>query len=237
MTFLLPHITDNKTSSNLSDISDQEEDNINSTDESQMPQSIDESQILDDGIEAPTVDAPRPTASVDKGKRKRAKFPQERAFASTIDKEIFTAIKNISVTTPRSEPEDEDEFFFKSPIPKMKTLDPITKWELQTELQMLVLRYVKRSGKLTYTSDEGSSRRLAHRPAIPHQGARSSGTPSPVLPYQQPGTSSSSTCFVNPNHTIVPSPILSYQHAGSNAGSTTSADYDYDYEQASSQTN
>ncbi|GFO04245.1 hypothetical protein PoB_003075000 [Plakobranchus ocellatus] len=108
---------------------------------------------------------------------------------------------------------------------------------ISKEIQMLVLRYVKRSGNLTYPSDEGSSRRLAHPPATPHHGARSSGTQSPVLPYQQPGISSSSTRFVNPNHTVVPSPILPYQHAGSSAGSTTSANYDYDYGQASSQTN
>lgn len=238
MLFLLPYTVENKTTSNLSDLSDHEEEVSGQPNTSISPAL--ETTITTNDMVTPTSGIAGPS-SVEKRQKKRAKFPQERALASTLDKEIFTAIQNISTTSSKSVPEDEDELFFKSLIPKMKTLDPITKWELQAEIQMLVLRYVKDSGRRYQTSSSCSrphfessgsptfsNRRTVHPPAHPQQGGHYGlGAPSPVpMPPQNPGRSGSAPHYSN--FTIAPSPTLS--QCPSNSGSTTpSADYESEH--------
>ncbi|GFO24170.1 hypothetical protein PoB_005067500 [Plakobranchus ocellatus] len=106
---------------------------------------------------------------------------------------------------------------FQNPNPKMKTFTT----PQQSEIRMLVLRYVKR-GMI-----RDCSRGMIESPATPHQRTHSPRTPKPVLPYQQPGTKSSTTRFVTPHHTMVPSPDLTLPMCcGSSTGSITSVGYD-----------
>lgn len=155
MMFLLPHMSDRKTCSNLSDPD---------TDDDKMSQISDVSIPLSDvSIQGPSTSfqqdiisqaecsaseqaeaATRPATTMNACRKRKAKFPT--SHKDSLDSDILQAIKSMGETPAQATPEpDEDSHFFQSLVPKMKILDPLAKMECQTEIQMLVLKYVRRA--------------------------------------------------------------------------------------------
>ncbi|KAK3758353.1 hypothetical protein RRG08_004174 [Elysia crispata] len=162
--FLLPHIGDRASSSNLSP--DQLEENEptfsvgdNSQDRSSTlspaPSTSTQSQAVE--VHAQPLLTPTPSAA-----RKR-KYPQERYAANPVDEKMLETISNIGTRIAQKEVLDEDEHFCRSLVSKIKSLDPFSKLECQAEIQMVILRYMRRSvqgaeGRQTHTyrSSQGS---------------------------------------------------------------------------------
>lgn len=139
---------DRKTCSNLSD-----------------PDTDDEGMSKTSDVSIPSTDVPLPGPSTSfqqdliPQEECRANEPAEAATTNTcrkakftpghkesLDGDILQAIKSMGekAAPPTLQP-DEDLLFFQSLVPKMKLLDPLAKMECQTEIQMLVLRYVRRA--------------------------------------------------------------------------------------------
>ncbi|GFR64704.1 hypothetical protein ElyMa_000184200, partial [Elysia marginata] len=100
---------------------------------------------------------PRPGAA-----RKR-KYPQERYTANPVNDKMLDTISRIGTKLAQKEVLDEDEYFCRSLISKIKSLDPFSKLECQAEIQMVILRYMRRSVQAaegrqsqTYRSRQGS---------------------------------------------------------------------------------
>ena len=72
--------------------------------------------------------------------------PQQRTQEPEMETEAFERGQHLMLERRDSVPHaqtDEDEYFFKSLIPKMKLLSTIEKMECQAEIHNVVLKYVK----------------------------------------------------------------------------------------------
>ena len=160
MLFLLPFLMDRKTCSNLSDDSDVDDGStLHASDANfQAPvESFSFSQDTDiqsqDSLPQESVSEQSPavadtqsqgktTGQTSSIKKRRAKFPQERAERDSLDRDILQAIKDMGGRhTETKVDEDEDELFFRSLVPKLKRLDPLTKMECQAEINAQTLKF------------------------------------------------------------------------------------------------
>lgn len=158
MLFLLPYVTDQKASCNLSEESEHEMDGFsqmstpgasNSSVATPDLMALTQNEDLDahpsrpssrnhgDGSAAHSSAEPNTTPV--QSRKSKYKFPQERQPHS-LDSDILRAIKTIR---PEEKCEDEEELFLKSLAPKLRSLDPLLKLECQAEMQMLLLKYMR----------------------------------------------------------------------------------------------
>jgi BESS motif len=169
MKFLLPHITDRKTTSNLSDVSDSEGDDC-----SQMSQTTFQSlQCLPSGsqsliepsqtTERNTTPTSHPTPSPSASEvhhsraaspatnliarpttnRRRVPYPQQRGQNASMDGKILDAI--LSMNKPHVEEKDDCDHFLQSLSPQLRSLNPLARYKCQAEIQMLILRHLEQS--------------------------------------------------------------------------------------------
>ncbi|GFO16540.1 hypothetical protein PoB_004304500 [Plakobranchus ocellatus] len=156
--FLLPHIGDRATCSNLSP--EQQEEQSESVrgiesprDRSHTPSPVPTTASTStQGSEAQPLVTPRP--------RKR-KFPQERYTINPVDERMLDTITSIGDKLTQKEAPDEDELFCKSLVSKIRSLDSFSKMECQAEIQMVILKYMRRSTQVADTAGSSTQVRLA----------------------------------------------------------------------------
>ncbi|GFO47959.1 transcription factor adf-1 [Plakobranchus ocellatus] len=146
--FLLPHIGDRATCSNLSPEQQEEESESvrgieSPRDRSHTPSPVPTTvSTSTQNSEAQPLVTPRP--------RKR-KIPQERYTINPVDERMLDAITSIGDKLTQIEAPDEDELFCKSLVSKIRSLDPFSKMECQAEIQMVILKYMRRSTQVADT--------------------------------------------------------------------------------------
>ena len=72
-------------------------------------------------------------------KRQPTRWSRKKNDTSGIDKQVIDAFREAQ----KDEPMDENEHFFKSLMPIMKTLDVMQALELRAEIQKLLISFVK----------------------------------------------------------------------------------------------
>lgn len=149
--FLLPHIGDRATCSNLSPEREEETEsalgNQSPRDRSFTPSPVPTAASTStQGSEAQPLVSQRP--------RKR-KFPQERHAVNPMDERMLETISYIGDKLTQKETPDEDELFCKSLVSKIRSLDPFTKMACQAEVQMVILKHMRQSAQTS-----GSSRQI-----------------------------------------------------------------------------
>ncbi|GFO18841.1 hypothetical protein PoB_004534600 [Plakobranchus ocellatus] len=65
---------------------------------------------------------------------------------------MLDTITSICDKLTLKEAPDEDELFCKSLVSKIRSLDPFSKMECQAEIQMVILKYMKRSTQVADSS-------------------------------------------------------------------------------------
>ncbi|KAK3763377.1 hypothetical protein RRG08_042167 [Elysia crispata] len=122
---------------------------------SPAPSTSTQSQAVE--VHAQPLLTPTPSAA-----RKR-KYPQERYAANPVDEKMLETISNTGTRIAQKEVLDDGEHFCRCLVSKIKSLDPFSKLECQAEIQMVILRYMRRSvqgaeGRQTHTyrSSQGS---------------------------------------------------------------------------------
>ena len=159
MKFLLPHITDRKTTSNLSDISDSEDNDGSRMSEGTF-QSSDSQSLFEPSQTTPTFE-PAPSTSASEvhqsraaspatnliarptTKRKRTPYPQQRGQNASMDDKIIDAI--LSLNKPHVEEKDDCDNFLQSLAPQLRSLNPLARYKCQAEIQLLILRHLEHS--------------------------------------------------------------------------------------------
>lgn len=182
MQFLLPTCSRGASSSNLPN--DEESNASQSDDEAEHSQATPASPASPASFQSEESALPAVSNTQQRRKRK-ATTPS----ASDIDLEILKAFK-----TPQ-EPQvvDENEHFFQSLLPSLKTLDRLQTMHFRMDVQRLLLSYMEKASSMTTTNTPSP-------PSFPH--ASSSGRSSLQLgqvssdPYQRHGTPQSSASNV-----------------------------------------
>ncbi|GFO35903.1 transcription factor adf-1 [Plakobranchus ocellatus] len=163
MKFLLPHITDRKTTSNLSEVSDNEGDDCSQMSETAF-QSLQclpsTSQSLTEpgqSTERNTTDTqPNPSPSSRAASpatnliarpttnKRRAPYPQQRGQNASMDDKILDAIMSMN-NKPHVEEKDDCDHFLQSLARQLRSLGPLARYKCQAEIQMLILRHLEES--------------------------------------------------------------------------------------------
>lgn len=198
MQFILPYMMDRNTSTNMSICSD--EDGVDNEDT--MSQASASSLTFSPQFDTPTPfptnedieTQPRanpPTQQKDDHQNLRRKrqrpFPQQRATQqSEFEDEMLKAAKRLGEKNKVATEVDEDEHFFKSLVPNMKLLSAIDKMECRAEIQIVVLRYMKKAQQ-------------ASSPAQQPEIVRYSPPDPSTYIYSSPGTSTSGQAQVTHN--------------------------------------
>lgn len=175
MTFLVPYVTDSDrpASSNLSQISDLELSVIDTASRSSTEAPSIQSPVPEEDVTASTFEKPleldehnTPVTS----KRRFSRATRKRSAPIDIDQEILNTLKTIP-TTPYVPPQDEDEdlLFFKSMIPKIKTLDDIQKMELQAEMHSVLLKHLRKARATTAGDPTSSATRSREQEMHPEE--------------------------------------------------------------------
>lgn len=136
LTFLIPTCSTGETSSNLPDIGDllnpDQDDNGSLVDQIQETQSQDTQDHPSDDDSLVSDVAPL-------RKNRPIRCSRKGQDTSAIDKQVIDAFREAQNEMPI----DENEHFFKSLMPIMKTLDVMQALELRGEIQKLVFSFVK----------------------------------------------------------------------------------------------
>ena len=160
MKFLLPHITERKTTSNLSDVSDNEDDDCSQMSETNL-QSLQclpsTSPEPDQSTERNTTDTqPNPSPSSRAASpatnliarpttnKRRAPYPQQRGQNASMDDKILDAIMSMN-NKPHVEEKDDCDHFLQSLAPQLRSFSPLARYKCQAEIQMLILRHLEQS--------------------------------------------------------------------------------------------
>ena len=160
LTFLVPSCSTGVTSGNLQ--LDDEDNAASSGDETSLNSPL---TVQSDESSLPAENSLPHESSLPAFSSARAKKPsrcsKRKEQLTAIDREVLQALK---------EPEkeiDENELFFRSLLPAMKTLDLVQTLELRSEIQRLVLSHVK-SAQTGRTAVEAPHARLATSPTSKH---------------------------------------------------------------------
>ena len=82
------------------------------------------------------------------------RYKRKISIDDDINREILATLKSIPTNTNMPPEEDDGMLFFKSLVPKIKSLDDLQKMELQAEIHSVVLKHLKKStryGRWAYT--------------------------------------------------------------------------------------
>ncbi|KAK3804440.1 hypothetical protein RRG08_042200 [Elysia crispata] len=175
MLFVLPHLLDRKTESNISESDNEDTEHMIQVEEaSQASSSSFVFAPINSPSQSPHVSTPTPvdassqddqprvnaphTRPQTKRSVRRPPYPQERHDIH-LDVEMIQTLKGLSQKQEDTN-NDEDLIFFKSLLPKMKLLNPDEKMECQYEMHTLMMRYV-RNHKVNSSSSRAPPEMLA----------------------------------------------------------------------------
>ena len=161
MLFILPYISDRSTRTNVAPLSSDEdrdaENNMSQASTSSFTSvqhvdtltpitssTVDETNHQDPPSNHPGTSESQFQPQHNPRPRRPKLFPQQRAKHSVFESEILKAARRLC--TIRKET-DEDEYFFKNLVPKMKLLNTVDKMKCQAEIHMVVLKYVEKASE------------------------------------------------------------------------------------------
>ena len=93
-------------------------------------------------------------------------FPRKRAKHSEFESEMLKAAQRLGA---KKEETDEDEYFFKNLVPKMKLLNTVDKMKCEVEIHMVVLKYVEKVSKNAVAQPERINLSNTYNPCDPPQ--------------------------------------------------------------------
>ena len=160
MKFLPPHITDRKTTSNLSDVSDNEDDDCSQMSETNLQslqclpstspepgQSTERNTTDTQPNPSPSSRAASPATNLiarPTTNKRRAPYSQQRGQNASMDDKILDAIMSMN-NKPHVEEKDDCDHFLQSLAPQLRSLSPLARYKCQAEIQMLILRHLEQS--------------------------------------------------------------------------------------------
>lgn len=207
MLFILPYLSDRSTTTNVAPLSSDEDvldadDNMSQASTSSFPSAkrIDTPTPTPSPTPAPDetnnqdLPATRPVTSdshslpQQNARPRRPKlFPQHRAQQSEFESEMLRAAQRLGDKKVET---DEDEYFFKNLIPKIKLLNTVEKMKCQAEIHMVVLKYVEAASNSAVLQPEPGQQTppnssVYHQYNSPYRPARGQSTYNLQTTYMQ----------------------------------------------------
>ncbi|RUS91301.1 hypothetical protein EGW08_000915 [Elysia chlorotica] len=154
MLFILPFISDRNTASNVTAISSDEDidngdDNMSQASSTSFTFSFSQATSTPDPLPPNTIaDSELSEASTSAEEKPQPKFPQSRKRKRTdFEREMLRAVQRLGARkeSQKSEELDEDEYFFKSLVPKMRRMDITNKIACQGKILNIVLEHIIKS--------------------------------------------------------------------------------------------